>query len=355
LALTSVFIVHTLFPTLTFSFNFKTPSSSKNNLVNPHSPDNTLRTNGKIETDGTLIINAGVVGSFSTARTTVTLEKQSPIPDALTISLRRSYRGFLLPIGSPITGFPKETLYTVDGTYYALRGNTLYPFISTNAYLTRYPDTFAIQKNKDFLTQYPVAEEWIGFRVGSIVSFADGVFLIVSDTEMRPVGSADIFLAFGYRFEDVLPAHEEEIGIYKRGKIFLLGAEHPDGTLFLDRDTDTYYLTDTTTKRPITNTTYLDFIIKQQSPIIVSSKNNELFAQCTLTPNIFGQHFSCATAIDALRSDFGNDIEITLHQDDADIDINTLEVALFTDKNTRNMLTLLARVKQRVLSRFGYE
>jgi hypothetical protein len=351
----SSFIVHTLFPTFLFSFNFKTPSSSKNNLINPHSTDMLSRTNGKIETGGVLITDAGIVGNFSLARTTITLEKKSALPQSLTVSLRRSYRSFLFPIGMPVIGFPQETIYTTDGVYYALRNNILYPFISTNAYLTHYPNTFAIQKNKDFLTTYPVSEEWIGFRAGSIVSFADGVFLIVSDTEIRPVGSADIFLAFGYHFEDVLPVHEEEIGIYKRGKIFLLGAQHPDGTLFLDRDTDTYYLIDGKTKRPITDTTYLDFIIKQQSPILASSRNNELSTQCILTPDIFGQHFSCTADSSALRTDFGNTVEIAIHQDDADIDINTIEVAFFTEKNTRNMLALLARVKQRVLSRFGYE
>ena len=34
-------------------------------------------------------------------------------------------------------------------------------------------------------------------------------------------------LALGYRFEDVLPVNEEDLGIYKRGRILLMGAPHP--------------------------------------------------------------------------------------------------------------------------------
>ncbi|MDP3957666.1 MAG: hypothetical protein Q8Q10_04155 [bacterium] len=360
-----VFALRALFPTLIFSFNFKTPSSSKNNLLAPRSPDTTPRTNGKIEAGGMLVADVGVVGDFSQAATSLTLEKKSAVPDTLAFSLRRSYRSFFLPTGPPVTSFPEESLYRVDTTYYALRdgpastrlseAGTLYPFVSDNAYLSRYPADFALPENKDFLTRYPVSEEWIGFRIGSIVSFADGAFLIVSDTEMRPIGSADIFLALGYRFEDVRPVSEEELGIYKRGRIFLLGANHPDGTLLLDRDTDTYYLVDGGFKHPLLDAPYRDFIIKQQAPIVTSSQASVQHADCTLLPGLFGQTFACATPLDALRSGNGPDFEIRISQGNTDIDINTLQVSFNTEKSAKNMLTLLSQIKQRILTRFGYQ
>lgn len=348
-----IFALRVLFPTLVFSFNFKTPSSSKNNILDPRSPENMPRTNGKIETDGALIADASLVGTFSEVRTQVTLENKSSIPDNLELSLRRAYRSFFLPTGTDVTGFPQESLYRIDNTYYALRNDTFYPFASDNAYLSRYPETFATPESREFLSRYPVSENWIGFRIGSVVSFADGVFLIVSDTEMRPVGSADIFLAFGYRFEDVRPASAEEIGIYERGRIFLLGAQHPDGTLLLDQDTETYYIVEHDMKRAITDPRYRDFIIRQQTPISVSSRSSEVRANCTLVPSLFGQSFSCATPIDALRPGLGNDFEIRIDGANADIDINTLQVSFATDKSTQNMLTLLSAIKQRLLSRFG--
>lgn len=348
------FALRTIFPTLTFSFNFKTPGSSKNNLLDPRSPDATPRESGKIETDGTLITNAGIVGDFSQVNVSVTLEKKSAVPESLAFSLRHSYRSFFLPTGTPVTSFPEESLYKIDDTYYALRDGILYPFVSGNAFLSRYPDDFAKPADKDFLSQYPISEEWLGFRVGTMVSFADGVFLIMSDTEMRPVGSAYIFLALGYRFEDVRPASEEEIGIYKRGRIFLLGAQHPDGTLFLDHDTDTYYLVDSGFKRPLVDIRYRDFVLKQQTPIIVSSQASKQHIDCTLLPGIFGQTFACTAPLNTLRSDNGSDFEISINKGNADIDMSTLQVSFDTKKSTKNMLTLLSQIKQRILSRFGY-
>lgn len=349
-----IFTLRVLFPTLVFSFNFKTPNSSKNNILNPRSLENVSRSNGKLEKGGALIANIGTFGNFSQASINVTLEKKSSVPNILKMSLRRSYRSFMLPTGAPITDFPKAEIYKINETYYELKGGTLYPFVSENAYLTRYPSDFAKDESKEFLAHYPVSENWIGFRVGSLVSFADGVFLIVSETEMRPVGSAEIFLALGYHFENVLPASEEEIGIYKRGKIFNLGEQHPDGTLLLDQNTENYYLVEQNAKRPIADSRYLDFLLKQQTPVAVSTKSNEAHVNCNLEPSLFGQSFSCNTELSLLKQSLGNDFEIRLEQNDADIDINMLQISLTTDRNKQNMLTLLSQIKQRFLSRFGF-
>lgn len=342
-----------LFPTFVFSFNFKTPSASKNNILDPRSPVGIPRTNGKIENGGVLIANAGVVGNFSHATAQILLEKKSAIPENLQFSLRRSYRAFFLPLGEPITNFPEATLYKIDGTYYILRDGLLSPFVSEMAYLSHYPDTFATPASADIFNTYPISEEWTGFRVGSIIAFADGVFLITSDTEMRPVGSADIFLAFGYRFSDVHPASEEEIGIYKRGRIFLLGAQHPDGTLFFDQDTKTYFLIEKNTKRPVTDTHYLEFIKQQQTPINVSSRAGETRADCLLVPSLFGQSFSCTTTLVEQNSSNGSDFELRLENANTDIDINTLNVSFATEKSRATLLTILSTIKQRLLTRFG--
>lgn len=349
----SIFTLRVLFPVLVFSFNFKTPNSSKNNILNPRSPENTPRTNGKLETGGTLIANIGTFGNLSQANVKIALEKKSAVPDNLKMSLRRSYRSFMLPAGAPLTNFPEAELYKIDDIYYEFKDNVFYPFVSDSAYLTRYPSDFAKNESREFLARYPVSENWIGFRVGSLVSFADGVFLIVSETEMRPVGSADIFLALGYYFENVLPASEEEIGIYKRGKIFNLGEQHPDGTLLLDQDSGNYYLVEQNTKRPLADSRYLNFLLKQQIPVSVSAKSNNTSINCKLKPSLFGQSFSCAVNLTELKQSLGNDFEIRLDQSDADIDINTLQVSLTTDRNKQNMLTLLSQIKARLLARFG--
>jgi len=350
---TSLFLVQTFFPTLTFSFNFRTPSSSKNSLLDPHSDKDIPATNGKITQNEMFITTASAIGEFSLADISFSLEKKSALPNTLEVTLKRSYRSFFLPTGVPLTNFPEESLYRVDDTYYALRDGTLYPFVSDNAYLSRYPDTFAIDESRDFLANHLVSEEWIGYRVGSLVSFADGVFLIVSETEMRPFGSPEILLALGYRFEDVRPASEEEIGIYKRGRIILIGTQHPDGTLLLDTDTNTYYLIEDNLKHPLESGDYRNFIRSKQTPIVVSSKASEEEAKCTFEPGLFGQSFSCQTEVTSLHSGFGNDFRVTIEKSDTDIDISTLQVSFESAKSKQNMRLILSKIKQRLLSRFG--
>ncbi|MEI8097004.1 MAG: hypothetical protein WCG73_02775 [Candidatus Moraniibacteriota bacterium] len=350
---TVYFFLQTFFPTLSFSYNFRV-SNSGNTLLDPHSLKNVPATNGKIGKNESLIISAGVLGKFSQALVSLNLEKKSEIPNTLGVTIKRSYRSFFLPTGTPITGFPPETLYHVDNTYYALRNNVLYPFVSDSAYLSRYPSEKATSENADFLKNYTISESWIGYRVGSMLSFADGVFLITSETDMRPIGNAETLLALGYRFEDVRPASEEEIGIYKRGRIILVGVQHPDGTLLLDHDTNTYYLIENNFKRPILDENYRDFIAKQQAPIVVSSEKSNVQVNCTLEPSLlFSRSFSCQTPISLLESGFGNDFEITIGKNNTDIDVNTLGVSFETEKSKKNMMTILSQIKQQFLSRFG--
>lgn len=347
------FIFHTLFPTIETRFDFKAPQSSKNTIREPRTPTDEPRINGKIETGGILIANTSVLGNFSSFSVATQLENKSDVPESLSFSVRRSYQSFLLPTGPALTAPNTETLYVVNDIYYALRDNKLYPFVSEAAYRSRFPQSFAVLETDTLLQRYPVAEEYIGYRVGSLIAFADGVFIVTDEKEIRPIGSADIFLALGYHFEDVLPANEEELGIYHRGKIFLIDDMHPSGTLLLDQDTKTYYIIDHSFKRPVSGPA-LDFFLERQTPVLVSSRTSQETALCDLHPSIFGKTLSCTAESDRLDSGFGNDFEITLSGNNVAIDINTLTLSFKTTVNDRNMFTLLSQVKQRLLSRFGY-
>lgn len=350
--ITIFFALRVLFPTLTQSFDFRSPGSSKNAILFPRSPENLPRTNGKIEQNGIMKANTAVIGDFSLVRTTAILEKDSALPETLPLTLRRSYQSFFYPTGDPITDFPEETLYHIAETYYALRNGTLYPFVSDAAYLSRFEENHALISDTALLSTYPVSEEWLGFRVGSLLSNATGVFVVTSESEVRPVGSAEIFLALGYDFADVTPVSEEELGAYKRGRIFLLGAAHPDGTVLLDQDTKVYYIVRQGKKHLLPPSAYRDFLIQNKHPILVSTKASEQTVSCTLTPNLLGTKLSCATPITTLAPGLGNDFELTLESPETAIDINSLTLSFETAKNRQNMMTLLSQIKQRLLSRF---
>jgi len=348
----ALFALKLFFPTFSFKYNFRV-SNSSNTLSAPYSEKRTPANNGKIISSGALITSASVSGTFSSLTAHLTLEKKSALPENFSVVIRRSYQSFFLPTGMPITSFPEETIYKIADTYYALKDNTLYLFVSPSAFLSRYTESMAHEENESFLTAHTLSEEFIGYRVGSLVSFADGVFIITSETDMRPIGNAETLLTLGYRFEDVLPASEEEIGIYKRGRIILLGAIHPDGTLLFDQDTNTYYLIDKGFKRPIEDSVYLNFLKEKQMPVLVSSFASAKQVSCALRPGLLGQSFSCDASIDTLTSGFGNDFILSIQDNDIDIELQTLDVSFKTKQSKDTILLTLSQIKQRLISRLG--
>jgi hypothetical protein len=350
--MTIFILLRVLFPVLTQTFDFRSPDSSKNTILNPRSTESHPRTNGKIEKAGILIADITVVGDFSQVTTTATLTKNSLLPPTLLFSLRRSYQSFLYPTGTAITDFPATLNYRVGDIYYALLNDTLFPYVSAQAFLSRFPETQALLADNTLFQQYPVSDDWLGFRVGSLLGNAMGVFIVVSDTEIRPVGSADIFLALGYSFDDVITVSEEELGIYTHGRIILLGAAHPDGTLLFDQDNGTYFLIEHGTKRPFEAGLYRDYLLTNLHPILVSSQASEQSIACTLLPHFFGKTLSCTAPLTTLRPGFGNDFRIEIQSGETAIDMNTLSTSFETTKNKQNVLTFLSQIKQRLLARF---
>ncbi|OGI22470.1 MAG: hypothetical protein A2808_03140 [Candidatus Moranbacteria bacterium RIFCSPHIGHO2_01_FULL_55_24] len=343
-----------LFPTIPFTFDFKNPGASKNSFLDPRAPDGSSRGNGRLEAEGILIGNAGISGNFSHASISLVPEDKSSDPETLEFSLRRGYRAAWLPEGAPLDGFPKDTLYRIGDRYYSLRDDTLYRFVSEDAFLTRYRKDQALPQDETFLSRYPLSETLLGFRPGLLVSFADGVFIITSETEMRPIGSADIFLALGYRFEDVYPANAEELGIYERGRIFLLGALHPAGTLFQETDSDTFFLIQDGMRHALKDPGYRDFLIAQQTPIRYSQSRLDESVSCRgESVSLLTRSFGCRLPLLSLQDNAGNDYELHIANGSASIDIASLELDFHTDKSTGNMLFLLSQMKQRFLTRFG--
>lgn len=341
-----------LFPTITTGFDFRNPKSSKNQIFDPRTVDGTPRTNGKINPGEVLITNTSPIGDFSNLTIRLDLEKKSATPSSVDVSIQKNYRAFLFPIGEPITDFGSHSIYRIDDSYYELRGNTLYPFVSPAAFHSRYPESIAVVETESWRDQYTVSNEFIGFRVGSLVSFADGIFVITSEHDMRPIGSAEIFLALGYNFEDVIPGTEEDLGIYKRGRIFLLGGPHPDGTLFINRETREYSIIDSGFRRPVTGP-YLDFLLFHVHPINATSSSLATTARCVAEAGLLPRNLRCDAVLDPLVPSIGSDYEISLSGNNVPIDITSLSLDFSTRLDASNGKLLLSKVKERIMNRFG--
>ncbi len=343
-----------LFPTISTTFDFRNPKSSRNQIFDPRSVDGLARTNGKLETGGVLIANTSPLGDFSHLSVGIDLEKRSESPSHITVTVEKNYRAFLYPVGEPVRDFPAAELYrTDDGTVYLLQDGTLRRFVSDAAFLSRYPADMARDVTSDFLARYPIASDFVGFHVGSLISFADGVYIVTSETEIRPIGSAEIFLALGYSFEDVIPVSEEDLGIYKRGRIFLMGAPHPDGTLFEERESGRLYLIDNGLRRLIADGRYQDFLRTRIHPILALESDSQRFARCDAIAGLLPRALDCDINLDTLSGSLGPDYAIRLSGNDVDIDITSLSLAFGTRLDIANAETLAAKVKARILTRFG--
>lgn len=348
------FILSILFPTISQSFDFDNPGSSRNTIVEPRSEDNAPLTTGKVSPAKPLLANTSLLGDFSSATLRFTLEQDSSRPESVTGTLARAYRATLLPLGEPITSVQPETILQIADTYYVFENNTLFPFVSEAAYHSRFDDGQRVMTvDLDFLDNYPRSTTPIGFRVGSLLSFADGVFVVTSNTEIRPIGSAEILLALGYRFENVLPVSEEELGIYERGRIILLNTPHAEGTLFRDLDTNEVFMIENQTRRVIEDEKYRAFLESKQTPIPTRSREASESVSCELTSRLFPRTYQCEVLLDPLRDNLGFDYALRINGASEDFELETLSVAFNTHVTLENARTLVAKVKQRILARFG--
>ena len=353
LLLFSFLIFRSLFPIITHSFDFENPTSSKHDLLVPKDTHGSLIANGKLPKGESLIFHDGTSGLYQKAILGLSLEEKESLPESIAITLRHGYAATWLPEGAAVQDFPAEKIYVSEGDYYALRNNELLRFVSREAFLSRYPESYAEAVSPDFLTTFTKNDTLIGYRPGLLVEYADGVFLIVNETDMRPIGSARIFANIGYRFEDVKKVNAEELGIYKRGKIFLSGDIHPNGTVFLDTDNQTYYIVQDGTFRKLLPGAYLNFLLTQGAPITFSQTTNDMTVSCTPTKSTFGHKVSCEADLTPIYDLVGSDYEMRIGNSGEDTEFAYYEAQFYTAINRQNFNFILSQVKENFLARFG--
>ncbi len=353
-ALLLVFLIlRSLFPITLDSFNFENPSAKDNSLIpSQHSLDTeNIRS---LKKNQSIIFNLGASAEDTKATFHLLIDKKSPLPKDLHFQIRHGYEASWLPEGAPLSDFPAIDFYVADGVYYQrIDEHTLERFVSKAAFLSRYPEEFAQPRKNEEIASYSLSEKVIGFRPGVLTAYGEGVFIIMNDTEMRPVGSARIFQDLGFRFEDVQKISAEELGMYDRGKIFLSGDRHPDGTLFKDADTSRYFLIDQEQLHEVLPGRYLDFLLSKTRPVLYSTQTSLETASCQTTPDIFTHGVHCTMAVDAVSATIGSNYEIKLTNTGDDTHLRFLEARFTTAKNSTNLHFILAQIKDSFLTRFG--
>ena len=251
--------------------------------------------------------------------------------------------------------FPDSSLFLIDGNYYQLKDQTLWPFVSAKAYLTRYDKNQALAEDKSFLVRYPVSQNNIGFADGTLLSFDIGVFL-VANGQIMPFNNPITFLALGYNFKDVIPASEAEIGLYQHAKIFAINLPHPAGTIFFAQDSGKYYLIGDRQKQEIKGADILHAYLKR-GPIVITEKSLEFNSQvsCQLGKVFLAAGtYGCSVPVAQISQSPGNDYEFAF-KSPAPVTVTTAGITFSRALNWSNARNVLSIIKQKFLNNYGYQ
>ncbi|MFA4817319.1 MAG: hypothetical protein WC608_01180 [Parcubacteria group bacterium] len=251
-----------------------------------------------------------------------------------------------------VKSFSDGTLFLIDGIYYQMKNQVLNPFVSEKAYLSRYEKNQALAKDKGFLKNYAVSEDVIGFADGTLLSFDIGVFVVVSGKVM-PFNNPATFLSFGYNWDDIIPASEEEVGLYGRDKLFSSDRPHPDGTVFFASDLGKYYLISSGQKYEIKGAEILRKYLKK-NPITVQEKSLDFQNYCQLKKTWWPLNSCrCSASIKNLAEFFGNNYQFET-QKSPGLTLAEAEIKFYRNLNWENMRDILAEIKLKFLANYGY-
>ena len=337
-----------LLPSQYFSYSFGT-QTAKNTLSDPIIADGTLLgKSGRLPQDTSLRIYAGTFGNFTSINVNLALDRNSIAPETIDLSVRKSFRAFFFPDGSPIETAPKDRVFSAEGSLYLWDGKKTFPFLSEAAALSRFDQTDITPASDDLLRIFPPENDLASFRIGSLLSNDEGVFVVMDKETIRPIGSPEIFTSLGFDWNNVIPADGEELRYYQRGKVLSFDAEQPDGTLFRDRDTGAVSLIDGRERHRMENGNYTAFLSKKTTPIEASSRALETDATCVLKKHfftLFGATYSCTVPIAVLDAFPGESYELMIRSQD-DLHIASMNATFVIDPANDNLPIIMRQLGQ---------
>ncbi|HEX8974445.1 MAG TPA: hypothetical protein VF817_03090, partial [Patescibacteria group bacterium] len=344
--LAAYFASRILFPSYMFNYTFGATGLS-NNILNPRDAKQNSLASGNFTGNSPMLFNVNQLGNFSKATLSLTLVKNSPLLGDASFVVQKSFQAFFYPTGAALgfkngsllknandyyivsdgalrkfssaeqwqtLGFndsafmtvgttdlqynalgedirnqeyPNGLIFKIKDVYYQLNNKQLQPFTSTNAFLSQYAQTQAINKDASFLTQFPLADTYLGYADGTLASIGQSV-IILSNGKYYPVDSPQTFTGLGYDWNDVVPITSDELALYNRQKQFNDTNPHPDGAVFFDQDKKEYFYVSNQQKLPLKTAAIAASYLANRKPIIVDSKSlTTQSATCALEKNLW--------------------------------------------------------------------
>lgn len=247
---------------------------------------------------------------------------------------------------------PPGLLVKSDGIYYrmALDGN-LERFVTEHAFLSFAPLSSALEIGRERIAGRTVSDQWLGFRDGSLLGFAGGVFM-VNGLSIQPIGSPEVFLGLGFDWDDIIPVSEEEIALYDRGRIAIMDTPHPSGTVLEDADSGQAYLVSDAERLPITSPLVRARLLEGRHAIRFSEAALGVTETCSLEDGLF-RRSHCRLPVERFSALPGNAFEITLSLPE-NAHLSRFSATFQSSVTLFNLRYALSQIKQRILGHYGF-
>lgn len=398
-----------LFPSRSFYFTFANPTSNNNTILSPRDESDSPLINGAIAKNKPIIFDTMISENFPDASVDFSLAGNYSKPLSGKISIQKTYRALFYPTDLPIgfkdgtllkTGsdhfivsdgyarkfstlalknlgfsenqfvqvtaddlkynpvgdfidqnsdYPNNSLFKIADTFYIFYNGKLRPFTSVAAFNSQFDASLAIEKDASFLNQYPLDENPIGFSDGSLISYADSIF-IVSEGNILPIDNPQTFLDNGFDWNDVIPANADEISLYARTKLFNKNSVSPTGVIFSSIDSSSWFFIKDEKKLPISSEKILASWLHKK-PILFSTND---ISECRIEKvGYFFQpnNYTCKLQLETSGALYGNEFRFII-EPNLDAKISTINVTYSRAVSLPNLKISLGSFRNKITSNY---
>lgn len=385
-----------IFPSFKFSFDFSTPNSKKNSIINVRKETGKFIKQGKVSAGEDNFFEASSTASFSNVEVKLTPNKKGEDFSSGEVEVRKGFLAFFSPEGMPrgfqdgsllsvnneyfiisdkhyrkfedvsvlrSLGFseemfqgisenelnfnfegavirsrdihPNATVFLIDEEYYYFNGGKLDEFLSERAYLSHFPKEQAISKEKDFFEEYELSDNIIGFANGSLFAYGESAY-VVDGENILPIISANIFQEFGFNWDDLIMVNGDEFSYYQKGDLFEVDSSHVGGTIFYEQEDGQWYIFDNQKIHRLVSENAAHSWSKID-PIIASKKSFSEFEKCQLEKKgfIFKNYF-CEMPIEKLQDIPGKNYQFKFNFD-SETNLDKMQLVFTKDINMKNL------------------